>query len=246
MKVTKAHSDSTGLETLNVINKANRLNQWMFASIEKYCKEEILEIGSGIGNISQYFLKKNHSIFLSDIEEDYCSLLKEKFGSFKNLKGVQSVDLVKPNFEEAYSHLLNKFDTVFALNVLEHIEDHDIAIQNAYKLLRPDGNIIILVPAYPFLYCDIDKGLGHFRRYTKNSIKKVISSNGFLIKKIFQFNSAGIAGWFIFGKIFGKKQLEEQEMGIYNHLVPLFKFMDMLLFRKIGLSIIIIASKPKQ
>jgi SAM-dependent methyltransferase len=246
MKVTNGDSVSTGLDTLRVISKADRLNQWMFSSIENYCNGEILEIGSGIGNISRYFLDNNYNIFLSDIDAHYCSLLQANFNSYPNLKGIQLLDLANPNFDQSYSHLLNKFNTVFALNVLEHIEDHYKAIQNAYKLLQPGGTLIILVPAYPCLFCEIDRGLGHFRRYTRNSLQKVISDNGLHIKKTLRFNALGIAGWLLFGKILGKKQLEQQELNIYNHLVPIFKFIDILLFRKIGLSLITIASKPAQ
>ena len=57
--------DLEGLETLNVIEKANKFNKWMYDTIKPHCKGKILEIGSGIGNISEYFIKDNQNIVLN-------------------------------------------------------------------------------------------------------------------------------------------------------------------------------------
>jgi len=246
MKVTEKQADPTGLETLDVIAKANQFNLWMYSSITPYCQGNILEVGSGIGNISEYFLKNNSSIFLSDFRSEYCDNLRNNFGSFPTLLGVEQIDLVSESFDFSYSHLFNKFDTVFALNVLEHIQDHDQAIQNSKKLLKTGGRLIILVPAYPNLFCRFDEELGHYRRYTRKSLSQVIKINGFDIYKKFNFNLAGIAGWLLFGKISKRKQIEQNEMGIFNRLVPVFKLLDIISFRAIGLSIIIIATKSDQ
>ena len=243
MKITESISDPAGLETLDVIGKANKFNLWMYSAIKPFCQGNILEIGSGIGNISGFFLESGSTIFLSDVKPEYCDYLKLNFGSYPNLSGIEQIDLVSDSFERSYAHLFNKFDTIFALNVLEHIQDHDKALQNSAKLLRTGGRMIILVPSYPFLYCRFDKELGHYRRYTRKSIRKVFSSNGNNIEKIFNFNSAGIAGWFMFGKLSGRKQIEQSEMGVFNRLVPLFKFLDFLCFRRIGLSIVVVATK---
>ena len=51
--------DKEGLNTLETISKADKFNRWMFDTISPYCKGRILEIGSGIGNISQFFINVN-------------------------------------------------------------------------------------------------------------------------------------------------------------------------------------------
>lgn len=243
MNVTETFTDPIGSETLDVIARANRFNKWMFSTIQPFCQGNILEIGSGVGNISTYFIQKGSDIFLSDIREEYCNLLKRKFAHHLHVTGVEQIDLVHPDFDKVYAHLTEKFDTVFALNVLEHIEDHNQAILNARKLLKPSGKLIILVPAYPFLYCRFDKELGHYRRYTRKSLHKVISENHLKSEKIFHFNVAGIGAWFLFGKLSGRRQIEQNEMGLFNHLVPLFKLIDRVSFHKTGLSVIIVATK---
>jgi hypothetical protein len=47
--------DEMGLEILDTIGEVDKFNKWMYNTIVPYCKEEILEIGSGIGNISRFF-----------------------------------------------------------------------------------------------------------------------------------------------------------------------------------------------
>ena len=245
MKVTEEIPGSTGHNTLDVIGKADKFNLWMYSAIKPFCSGSILEIGSGIGNISKYFLSDGANIFLSDIDEKYCDLLKNQFSAFPNLKGITKIDLASDHFDKDYPHLFNKFDTVFALNVLEHIQDDRSALKNASKFLKKGGRLIILVPASQSLYCRFDKELGHYRRYTRHTLRKAIKESGFSIKNLFNFNLVGIAGWFIFGKLSKRKQIEQTEMRIFNGLVPFFKFFDFITFRKIGLSLIIIATKPE-
>ena len=78
-------SDQEGLSTLETIAKADKFNMWMFRSILPYCSGRILEIGSGIGNISQFFLKSEFRITLSDIRNNYCAALKQKFNDSSTL-----------------------------------------------------------------------------------------------------------------------------------------------------------------
>src|SRR5215207_9318613 len=102
--------DDGGAKTLKTIAQADKFNEWMYDTIKPFCKGRILEIGSGIGNISSFFIRDGASITLSDIRPAYCDHLRMQF---KN-QPVTNLDLVHPNFEQQYATLLNSFDTVFA------------------------------------------------------------------------------------------------------------------------------------
>ena len=235
--------DEEGMETLNVIANADKFNKWMYDTIAPACKGNILEIGSGIGNISNYFLQNGSTITLSDLRDNYLEILKHKFENYQNLKGVITLNLVDKDFENKYAHLLNSFDTVYALNVVEHIEDDQLAIANCRKLLKENGSLVILVPAYQFLYNRFDKELEHYRRYTTTSLNNLFTKNNFNIRKSQYFNAAGILGWFLSGKILNKKTIPEGQMKLYNLLVPIFKITDRLVLNKVGLSIITFGRK---
>ena len=230
--------DLEGLETLSVIEKANKFNHWMYNVIKPHCKGKILEIGCGIGNISEYFVNDNLDIVLSDLRDNYIEIVKKKFSN-----EVLKIDLVDTDFDVKYSSLIGTFDTVFALNVVEHIKDDVLAIKNCKKLLKKGGHLVILVPAYQSLFNNFDVELEHYRRYNHKSLKEIIYKNELTVKKIFSFNSIGILGWYVSGSILKKKTIPEGQMDIFNTLVPVFKLADMFLLKKIGLSVICFAIK---
>ncbi|HEY9083409.1 MAG TPA: class I SAM-dependent methyltransferase [Vicingaceae bacterium] len=235
--------DNEGLETLSVITEADNFNKWMFETIEPFCKGNILEIGSGIGNISTHFLENKYAILTTDIRDVYCNILKDSFKNNPYLLGVENVDIVHENFDEKYEYLLGKFDTVFALNVVEHIEDDSLAISNCKKLLKTGGHLIILVPAYQFLYNQFDKELFHYKRYVKNEVVELFKKNNFKIINSFYFNAFGIVGWFIFGRIVRKKSIPSTQMKFYNKIILVAKIIDKILLNRVGLSTIVIGKK---
>lgn len=236
---TFKEKDEEGLHTLEAISLAHHFNAWMFDQVQPFMKGHILEIGSGIGNISQYFIDAKSNIVMSDVREEYCKALRQKFPNNQ----VLLLDLVHPDFENVYSHLLGSFDSCFAMNVIEHIEADHLAMKNLVSLLKVGGKVLILVPANPFLYNDIDKGLFHFRRYTASMMNQLFKSASLVIEKKWMFNALGIPAWIFGGKIMKKKEVEGEQMNLYDKLIPIARFLDWITFRKIGLSIIALATK---
>ena len=236
-------TDPVGTETLDHIGEAEAFNRWMYSAISPFLEGNILEIGSGIGNISAFLLNNKKNVTLSDLRSEYCNQLSKRFMDSKSLAGVRELDLGKEDFDNKYSEILNKFDTVFALNVIEHIENDLLAIRNCKKLLKDNGTILILVPSYPWLFCRFDKELGHFRRYNRKSVYKLLNDNGFKVNIVFYFNAVGVLGWFFFGKLLNNRQIKQGQMKLYNNFVSLFILIDKILFHKFGLSLIITASK---
>jgi len=233
--------DREGLDILLAISSADKFNKWTYQAINPFCKGKILEIGSGVGNISQFFVKENKPIFLSDIRPNYRELLKSKF--MLDDDHVLNIDIAHPNFSNQNPEILGEFDTIICLNVVEHIEDDNLAIENMLKLLKKEGHLIVLVPAFQSIFNGIDIILEHYRRYNKKTIKKLMLNHGTLIKS-FYFNSMGVLAWFIFGKLLKSKTIPEGEMKIYNYLVPIIKLIDKLVLQKVGLSIVCVIKKP--
>ena len=230
--------DEKGHQTLEVIAKADKFNQWMFETIRPYCHGNILEIGSGIGNISHFFIQNGYSITLSDTDEYYLGQLKKTF----NETNIFSIDLVHEDFREKYARFFQTFDTVILLNVLEHIDNEKQAIENCRHLVKTGGSLVVLVPAYSFLFSKMDRELQHHRRYTSKKLFRLVSKKKFIVKKVFYFNAIGIVAW-TYGKILGLHSIPSKEMKLFNNLVPLAKFIDKILFKKAGLSVIMVAQK---
>lgn len=235
--------DPAGLHTLEVISRASHFNQWMYQTIRPYLKGNILEIGSGIGNISTYLVSDGLAVTLSDYNPAYCRLLKEKFIACENVNSVLSINLQHPDFAAAYAALKETYDTVFLLNVIEHLKDDAAAVINCHYLLKKGGHLILLAPAYQYLYSRFDRELGHYRRYTAQSLRQLYASDLFGIIHSQYFNFTGMIGWFVFGRLLGKKMIGSQEMRLYNRLLFLFKIADSLVLKKTGLSVIAVGKK---
>ncbi|MDX2249017.1 MAG: methyltransferase domain-containing protein [Bacteroidia bacterium] len=237
--------DQEGLETLETIAAAHRFNRWMFQTVAaNLVPGNVLEVGSGIGNISREFLNAGYDLTVSDIRENYCGYLEENLTGYKNLRDIVKLDLVHPDFEKVYSPFLGKYDNLYALNVIEHIEDDILALHNCGKLVRPGGRIVILVPAYQSLYNKFDENLFHFRRYTRTTLSALFVKNKLPVLKAFHFNFIGILGWYFSGNILKKETIPSGQMNLYNKLVPIFRLIDRVVGRQVGLSVIVVGEVP--
>lgn len=78
---------------------------------------------------------------------------------------------------------------VVLLDVLEHLKYPVLALRHAAETLNDQGKIIFTVPAYPLLYSDWDERLGHYRRYTSETIRQHASEAGLRVEKLSHWNS---------------------------------------------------------
>lgn len=232
--------DIYGYSTLASISGADRFNRWMYDTIKPWCKGRILEIGGGIGNISQCFLADGEELVVTELQEEYCQMIRDRFHHHSSLKEVITMDIVDPEFDRKYARLLGSFDTVFALNVVEHIDDDRKALANCKKLLKEGGQLIILVPAFQSLFNHFDTALGHFRRYTLKTLNPVFDANGLTIIHRQYFNLIGILGWWVSGSLLRKKVIPEGQMKLYNFFVPVFRLIDRITRKWFGLSVIMV------
>ncbi|MDP3643896.1 MAG: methyltransferase [Bacteroidota bacterium] len=242
-KITKANpdvNDMYGFSTLESISGADKFNRWMYETIKPFCKGRILEIGGGIGNISGCFLSDGSELVVTELQEEYCRILGNKFKDHQNLKSVLAMDIVDPEFDSKYSSLFGSFDTVFALNVVEHIANDQKAITNCKKLLKIGGHLIILVPAFQAIFNHFDTALGHFRRYTAKTLRPVFENNNLQVIHWQYFNLIGIAGWWVSGALLRKKVIPEGQMKLYNFFVPVFRLIDKITHKWMGLSVIMV------
>jgi SAM-dependent methyltransferase len=240
--LTKA-IDPVGLETLELFADTDHFNKWLFETLAPYFKDNLLEIGSGIGNISAFLIDRFKEVTLSDLRETYCSILRTKFEQRTQLKEVVSFDLSEKDIRQKHPELVNRFDTIIASNVVEHIEQDDLAIRNCQTLLRTGGRLVVLVPAYSFLYNQFDRELGHYRRYNETSLKNLFEKQGFRVIHTRYFNVVGILGWWLSGTVLKKKMIPKDQLNAYNKLIPVIKMVDTLVMHRAGLSVIGVGEK---
>ncbi len=228
-------------KTLEIIGRASQFNRWMFCAVSPYLRGRILEIGSGIGNISTLLQAKGFQITLSDVRPDYVEALQQKFKG--DVEEVIECDIADVQLDQRFQAAYMKYDCVLAVNVIEHIERDDQVFCNMAKLLSPGGQCIILVPAFPWLYCQLDAALNHKRRYNTSRLEWLARQSGMWVRESFYFNAAGMFAWLFIGKLAGQKSITARQMYWYDTLVPLFSWIDRLVGRKIGLSLVVVLEK---
>ena len=77
------------------------------------------------------------------------------------------------------------YDVLFALDVIEHLDDDLGAVCRLSRMLRPGGLAVISVPALPELYSDFDRIQGHRRRYGPETLRAAFDGSGLGVLKIF-------------------------------------------------------------
>lgn len=97
-------------------------------------------------------------------------------------------------------------DLIAALDVLEHLQDDVSALREFWRILKPNGILIVTAPAFMFLWSGHDIALGHFRRYTMSELKLKLNKVGFAIQKL----SYAICPLLPFVFVFRKLQLIAQ------------------------------------
>lgn len=129
----------------------------------------ILEIGAGTG--ANLLMLSTFGVVSACESDGHSSKFLEEAG-WNVLPGFLPNGL--PEFEY-------KFDLICLFDVLEHIGDDVSSVSKIKDLLMPHGVLVVACPAYQWLYEDYDRKLGHFRRYTKTRLDKILKLNQFEI-----------------------------------------------------------------
>lgn len=227
-------SDPVGAETLRMIYEMRSLNEWIFDVMRPVLGRSVLEIGCGIGCFTELLLGLERIVAV-DINETYIEYVKQRFADSGNVT-VFVHDCNHPLPENVRAHPV---ETVICLNVLEHIERDVDALRHMRDVLVPGGHVVLLVPAFPALYCSLDRELFHFRRYSRKSLNDTLRAANLEPDWHRFINLFGVLGWFINGKILRRRILPANQLSLYNQLVPLFRAIEHLTGPPFGLSHIV-------
>ena len=233
----------SGHENLEIVLQNKRFNNWMYNEILPGLKGDILEVGSGIGTFSEKIIRDLplSRITLTDISLPYVKKLEERFSKSNNNNSKNNISTCKLdlNCKADFEQIgYEKFDSIVAINVLEHVEDDIFALQQLHKMLKKEGMLIILVPCHKFLYNIIDTNVGHFRRYEKKDLESKIRKARFTIERMFYFNMLGIIGWYINGNLAKSPKINGNASKLLDKMVPLLKYAEKMTGKKIGLSLV--------
>ena len=207
----------------------------------------VLDVGGGNGSFSLWLQSEGLETVLLEPGTDGAENAHKA-----GVKHVINGSLLGAGFKE------EAFAATVALDVMEHIEDHDQFVQEIHRIMQSTGRLLLTVPALPFLFSDFDREVGHFRRYTLSQLSHLLKAHGFEVEYQTYFFAMLPIPVFIFRKLLNRKSHMPgsnlkghfQRNSITGHLLKPFLKLEAYLISKrvrlpIGTSCLIIVRKPK-
>jgi glycosyltransferase involved in cell wall biosynthesis len=236
----EAPAHDIGAMTLRRMERLAPYNKWLHDQFDAYIGNRILEVGAGVGNQTRYFIERER-VVASDIEAHYLRELRAKFGRRGSVRIASFHFPLTPAEREDLQ--TEQIDTIVCLNVLEHIE-HDVdTLKDFASVLQPGGRLVLLVPSLPALYGTLDINLGHYRRYDRAGLTRVLSEAGFTIESMRFLNRVGALGWWVNSRVLRRRVLPRGQLKAFKWLLPLLKF-EASHPPRFGLSLLALARRP--
>ena len=215
-------------------DNANFHIKYCLSTIKKYISGDVLEVGAGCGSFTRnYFKKKINKITLTEVDNFNILNLKKKYKNYDNIRIVNS----------PIKEIQGKFDCILYFHVLEHIKNDLEEIETAKSRLNENGYLIIMAPAHQKMYSNLDKAVGHFRRYEKDFFMKNILN--LKQEKLFFLDSMGYLLYYL-NKILFKKEVFPSKFKIFiwdKVFTPLSIILDFILRYQFGKCIVAVYKK---
>lgn len=224
-------------EELHVFENAKNWKKYFSSFLKPFIQGKTLEAGAGIGGTTPFLNNGKQSTWLC-MEPDL-ELLKQIEQKIKsgllpaNCKGIDGT----------ISDLHETFDTIIYIDVIEHIEDDKKEILTAVSKLNAGGHLIVLVPAFNFLYSPFDKAIGHYRRYNKKMLRDIMPSNT-IIKRNLYLDTTGFFSSLV-NKYFLKQNEPTKDQVLFwdRFLLKFSMILDKLFLHQFGKSVFIVVKK---
>jgi SAM-dependent methyltransferase len=227
------------IRDLEIMSGARNYAEWIFSKFKNFLGKRVVEIGAGIGNFTDKFLDKELVVAV-DNYKPCIEHIKNRFADNNNIIPLEaSIDSASILSLSLYSP-----DTIVCINVLEHVENDIAALENMFSILTEGGKLILIVPAFQFMYGTIDRLVGHYRRYSKRDIETKLVTAGFYVKSISYMNCMGPFGWFLNNRILKKREESLSQVIFYDRfVVPWLRKIEQIFTPPFGLSLIVVGEK---
>lgn len=223
-------------DSLDRIAEAVNYNDWIVKRMRAFVGDRVLDFGAGIGTITAA-LAEHAEVVALEPDPLFAARLHERFADDGRVRVVAS--------DASWLRTADPdeiFDTIVCFNVLEHIADDELVLRGFRERLRPGGHVMLLVPAHAALYGEIDRNVGHERRYSRSSLDAVLRRVGLESAEMRYVNPVGALGWLVSSRVMKHTQVPGAPLRVYDSLVPLLRHLDRLQL-PFGLSVWAVARK---
>jgi SAM-dependent methyltransferase len=221
---------------LEAMSSADHYRRWIVDDFERYLGKSVAEVGAGIGSITRILLERpiERLVAFEPSANMYPHLAEA-------VRGHARASAVNGLFDAGQAG--KDFDSVVYINVIEHVEHEREELSAAFAALRPGGYLLVFVPALAWLYSDFDREVGHFRRYSRDGLERVIVRAGFEVVESRYFDIAGVLPWYLYFTLLGRK-MGRGSVSLYDRIVvPPMRVLENLVRPPIGKNILLVARR---
>jgi 2-polyprenyl-3-methyl-5-hydroxy-6-metoxy-1,4-benzoquinol methylase len=224
-------------DVLVALSQCRNHRTWFAEFARPYLGDHPIEIGSGLGNYAREWIPLVKRFTASDADEAMVVGLKNELAGYPHAD-VRQIWL--PTTARA------EHSCLICYNVLEHIEDDTGALRSMADLVRPGGYIVLVCPAFPFAMSPVDIATGHVRRYTRRSMRTVLTEAGLEVVDLRYANSLGLLCYYAFTSLLRRQPSTGGTMTFYDRVVvPVVRGAEWLVRRPpFGQSVVAVARVP--
>lgn len=198
-------------EVLEDLVEAVRYRRWLVALTLPWLGEDPLEVGSGLGHYAAEWAAAGvRRLTATEADPGRLHRLRERFAGDPI---VRVRELAVPVTDVA------RHSAVVAVNVLEHVPDDVGALRALAGLLRPDGRVVLVVPAFPSAMSAFDRAIGHQRRYRRAGLRSVLEQAGYRVERLHYVNAVGLLGWYVAVTLLGGRPRAGPLLTLYDRAV---------------------------
>lgn len=229
-----------GGEDLHALKDLENYPRWVIDLLGPSPWGRTIEIGAGTGNLTRFARERCAHMTLLEPSP----LAGELQDTFAHDPDVEVVRQTSTSWLAEHPDLAGSFDTVFSVNVLEHIEDDIAVLRDAFELLRPGGTLRLAVPALPALLGSLDESVGHLRRYRRRTLRAAVQGAGFSAVELRYFDLLGVAPWFVAGRILRRRTFDTGPAVLFDRLaIPVGRWAEDRLSPPLGKNLACVARR---
>jgi SAM-dependent methyltransferase len=223
-----------GIDNLEVLDDAKRYCRFLVDCIiaaGRGC-ETAIDFGAGTGTLA--VMARDRGLEVACVEVD--PGLRGRLRSL-GFAVYEDIDRVGDGSQEF----------IYAVNVLEHIEDDERTLAKLCSRLKPGGCCFLYVPALQVLFSSMDRKIGHYRRYHRSSLLRIATRAGFVVERAAYADSMGFFVTLLYKLVGSKKgDLSPTSVRLYDRLVfPVSRLFDSLgCSRLFGKNLLLVMRRP--
>ena len=219
---------------------AQRWKSYVRTALHPYLAGDVVELGAGIGETTKALRPGSRATSWTCVEPDPAMARALAAAAAGSQLG-EGVSALAGTIEDLPADA--RFDAALYVDVLEHIEDDRGELALAAARLRPGGRIVVLSPAWPFLYSAFDRSIGHYRRYTRPALANLTPA-GMQIEASFYLDAVGMLASAA-NKLLLRQSLPTLKQVLLwdRAMVPVSRLLDPLIGRSLGRSVVAVWRK---